>query len=359
MERRILFADVPSFYAAVERAQDPSLAGRPVLVGGDPRKRGRVQSATRDALAQGVEIDMPMLEALKRCPQARALRTDMARYREVSRRLLATYRDVVPRLEPFGLAAMYGELSGTDASDSDAALGEALRDAVRRELGLPVRVGIASGKFVARLAAEELEDEGFVRLRPEEEADFLAPLPVTRLDGVGRKTAASLAEFGAATIGDVRALGRDRLQEAFGVHGLRIYANAAGDGGEPIRATAHPQSISREATVRDESLDVGVLGDQLGGLAHQLEVELARQKLVAGKLTLKLRFADEGTTTTRTQTLASPVSGAAGLLRVAETLLARTPAGIRPIRSIGLQLAALAPDSERDRQLSLFTPSED
>jgi DNA polymerase-4 len=359
MERRILFAEVPSFYAAVERAQDPALGERPVLVGGDPRKRGRVQSATRDALALGVEIDMPMLEALKRCPQARALRTDMTRYREVSRRLLAAFRETVPRLEPFGLAGMYGELRGTDDADEDAQLADALREAVRRELGLPVRVGIASGKFVARLAAEEIEEEGTVRLRPEDERGFLAPLPVTRLDGVGRKTAATLAELGAATIGDVRALGRDRLQEAFGVHGLRIYANATGGGAEPIRATPHPQSISREATVRGESLDVAVLTEQLGGLAHQLEVELGRQKLVTSKITLKLRFADQGTTTTRTQTLATPAAAAPGLLQVAETLLARTPAGIRPVRGVGLQLAALAPDSERDRQLSLFTASED
>jgi nucleotidyltransferase/DNA polymerase involved in DNA repair len=359
MERRILFAEAPSFYASVERAQDPALVDRPVLVGGDPRKRGRVQSATRDALALGVEIEMPMLEALKCCPQARVLRTDMTRYRDVSRRLFSAFRALVPRLEPFGLAGMYGELPGSSSADDDEQLATALREAVRRELGLPVRVGIASGKFVARLATEEIEEEGFVRLRPEEESDFLAPLPVTRLDGVGRKTAATLAELGAATIGEVRALGRDRLQEAFGVHGLRIYANATGAGGEPIRATSHPQSISREATVRGESLDVAVLAEQLGGLAHQLALELARQQLVASKITLKLRFADGGTTTTRTQTLATPAASAQVLLQVAEALLTRTPAGIRPVRGIGLQLSALAPVSERDRQLSLFSPSED
>ena len=111
--------------------------------------------------------------------------------------------------------------------------------------------------------------------------------------------------------------------------------------------------------MRGESLDVGVLVEQLGGLAHQLEVELGRQQLVASKVTLKLRFADQGTLTTRTQTLATPAAGAADLLPVAEALLARTPAGIRPVRGLGLQLSALAPDSERDRQLSLFASADD
>ena len=275
---------------------------------------------------QGVEIDMPMLEALKRCPQARALRTDMPRYREVSRRLLATYRDVVPRLEPFGLAAMYGELPGPRDAESGRALGDGAArggaSGARAARPRGHRVGEVRG---ARRRRGTRRTRGWCSCVPTTSRTSWRRSPVTRLDGVGRKTAATLAELGAETIGDVRALGRDRLQEAFGVHGLRIFANAAGDGGEPIRATAHPQSISREATVRDESLDVAVLGEQLAGLAHQLEVELARQKLVAGKLTLKLRFADEGTSTTRTQTLGSPVSAPAALMRVAEALLARTP----------------------------------
>ena len=103
MARTVLFAEVPGFYAAVERAEDPSLAARPVIVGGDPRKRGQVQAATSDALEAGVRVDMPMLEALQRCPQARAVRTNMRHYRETSRRLLITLRGVHAQLEPFGL----------------------------------------------------------------------------------------------------------------------------------------------------------------------------------------------------------------------------------------------------------------
>ena len=351
MARHILFAEVPSFYAAVERAEDPALDERPVIVGGDPRKGGRVQSATRDALDAGVTLEMSMLEALRHCPQARPVRTNMSHYREISRRLIALLRGVSPRLEPFGLGGAFFELRREDA-DSDA-FAQALRGAVREGLHLPTRVGVASAKFLARLAAEEVAEDGIHRVAPGDENDFLAPLPVARLDGVGRKTAATLAELGAETIGDLRALGRDRLQDVFGTHGLRIFAYATASDDEPVRAARHPQSVSRESTVRGEALDVGMLVEQLTGLTQDLERELARQGLAAGRVTLKLRFTDQGTTT-RTSTVRDPISAAPRLLGLAQDLLDRTQAGARPVRGIGLQLSALIPAAESDRQLRLF-----
>ena len=116
MSRRVLFAEVPCFYASIEIAQDPALAGRPVIVGGDPRKRGLVQAASPEALAAGVEPEMPVIEALRLCPTARTLRTDIRLYRETSRRLVASLRREVDRLEPFGLGAAFVELApGADA----------------------------------------------------------------------------------------------------------------------------------------------------------------------------------------------------------------------------------------------------
>jgi len=180
MGREILFAEVPGFYAAVERADDPRLAGRPVVVGGDPRKRGRVQAATSDALAAGVYLDMPILEALQRCPGARAVPTDMQRYREVDRRFLATLRRIVARIESFGLGAGFADLAGVSARGEEIA--EAMRSAVRETLSLPLRVGLASGKFLARLAAQEIAEEGVRRIAAGDENRFLAPLRETCKD---------------------------------------------------------------------------------------------------------------------------------------------------------------------------------
>lgn len=351
MARTVLFAEVPGFYAAVERAEDPSLAARPVIVGGDPRKRGQVQAATSDALEAGVRVDMPMLEALQRCPQARAVRTNMRHYRETSRRLLITLRGVHAQLEPFGLGGAYAEFSR--AASAVEVVAAAMHAAVRAELGLPLRVGLGSGKFLARLAAEAVAEEGVQRIPHGEEQRFLAPLDVMRLDGVGRKTAATLAALGARCIGDVAALGRARLEELFGAHGVRIHGYATGRDDEPVRTAPHPQSISRESTVRSEPLDLVVLLEQLGGLAQQLEGELQRQSLEAGKVTLKLRYADQGTAT-RSRKLTSTLARSGELLNVAEQLLRRTQAGARPVRGLGLQLSALVPAGEGDRQLDLF-----
>lgn len=353
MTRTILFAEVPAFYATVEIAQDPSLAGRPVIVGGDPRKRGLVQAASPEALATGVEPEMPMLEALRLCPQARALRTDMGLYRDVSRRLQACLRRGFPRLETFGLGGAFFDL--TRSGEEPEAVAVRLRDGVREELGLPLQTGIAPGKFLARLAAEEGGREGLRRVAQGEEAAFLAPLPVARLEGVGRKTAAALAELGAVCIGDVVALGPGRLEEALGTHGLRIHQLASAADDSPVRATRHPGSLSREVTVRGEALDRAVLEDHLLDLARHLELELGRQGLAAGRVTLKVRYAGAGAHS-RSQVLAAPVAAAAEVHAAALLLLDRTQVGSRAVRGLGIQLGKLAPAGEVERQLDLFPP---
>jgi DNA polymerase-4 len=354
MARTVLFAEVPGFYAAIERVEDPALTSRPVIVGGDPRKRGRVQAATLDAIEAGVRVEMPMLEALQRCPGARAIRTNMRHYREVGRELIATLRGVYPHLEKFGLGGAYADLSGVKPLPDEVAA--SMREAVSATLGLPLRVGLASGKFLARLAAEETGEAGVYRIPEAEESAFLAALEVGRLDGVGEKTAAKLAELGAHCIGDVVGLGRDRLQEVFGPHGLRIYGLANGEDAEPVRAARHSQSVSREATLRDTPSDVSVLSEQLATLAQQLEEELSRQHLAAGRVALKVRYADQGTVT-RSETLGAPTAEAARLHAAALRLIARTQAEARPVRGVGLQLTSLSPSSEGDRQLDLFRTS--
>ncbi len=357
MTRTVLFAEVAEFYAAIERSEGPGGDPRPVIVGGHPRHRGLVQAATPDALAAGVRVGMPVLEALRLCPRARAVRTDLSRYREVSRRLFACLRRGFERLEPFGLGAAYFDV--TRAPDALEAIAARLAAAVREDLGLSLRIGIASGKFLARLAAEEGESEpggGSVhRVAAGHEADFLHPLPASQLEGVGRKTAATLAELGATTIGEVVALGRERLEQAFGTHGLRIFACASGADDVPVRAVRHPQSLSREATVRAEPLDVAALGERLFDLARHLEAELELQELSAGKVSLKVRYADRAAIT-RSRTLSSPVSRAGEIRDVAAELLTRTQAGSRPVRGLGIQLARLVPAGETGRQLDLFNP---
>jgi DNA polymerase-4 len=293
---------------------------------------------------------MPVMEALRLCPTARTLRTNVRLYREASRRLLTCMRLEAGRLEPFGLGAAFIEAG---AAVDPVELAARLRARVSAELGLSLRVGIATGKFLARLAAEDSGDTGVRQVPAGSEESYLTPLPLARLEGVGRKTAATLSELGARTIGDVAALGRERLEEVFGTHGLRIHALAAARDDAPVRAARHPQSLSREVTVRGEARDRGILLEHLTDLVRDLAEELRQQALTAGQVALKLRYADQ-VLSTRSVALGAPSAAASVLGAAAAHLFDRTQAGSRPVRTIGVQVSRLAPVGQADRQLDLF-----
>jgi nucleotidyltransferase/DNA polymerase involved in DNA repair len=348
----LLYATVPGFYAEVERVANPGLAGRPVIVGGDPRKRGLVQSATPDALRVGVVVGMPMREALERCPQGRALRTDMPRYRKVASRLRACFRRLTQRVEPAGLDAAFLEPRRPEESASE--LAERLQASIHEELSLPLRVGIAPAKFLAKIAAEEAGITGILRIGPGEVASFLAPLPVSRLPGVGAKTEARLAELSVHRVGEVAALDRGVLEEHLGNHGLAILGYAQGRDDARLRAAAHSRSLSQEATLDADELDLAVIQERVEELARHLEAGLLLEHLAAKRVILKLRYADQEQTT-RSRTLVRPVAAARDLAALAADLLARTQAGIRPVRLVGLGVAALIRWRRDDRQLDLFS----
>jgi nucleotidyltransferase/DNA polymerase involved in DNA repair len=241
----LIYATVPGFYAEVERSRDPSLRGRPVIVGGDPRKRGLVQSASEDATAAGVAVGMPVLEALALCPHARVRKTDMRCYREATAQLRSCFRLATEKVEPAGLDAAYLDVAGGD--DAPEAIASRLREAVAGELGLPLRLGIAPVRFLAKLAAEQSGDAGLLSVRPGEVRRFLDPLPVERLPGVGPRTRETLLALGAACVADLLKLGQGRLEEALGNHGRAIFALAPG------AASAHDQSREHAGDPRDRS----------------------------------------------------------------------------------------------------------
>jgi DNA polymerase-4 len=348
----LVYATVPGFYAEVERSRDPALRGRPVIVGGDPRKRGLVQSASEDALACGVEIGMPILEALARCPQARVRRTDMRLYREVSARLRSAFRLATERVEPAGLEAAYLDVAGRDEAPEAIALG--LRERVAHELGLPLRLGVAPVRFLAKLAAEQSGLAGVGCVRPGEVRRFLDPLPVERLPGVGPRTRETLLGLGAARVVDLLALGQGRLEEALGNHGRAVFALAQGSDESRVRPAPHPRTVSHESTLATPEVDRGALEARLAELAGNVETTLARERLAAKRLVLKVRYADHEETT-RSRTVTHPLDRARELLALASDLLTRTQAGTRPIRGLGLTASSLVRVRRDERQLDLFS----
>ncbi len=347
----LAYATVPGFYAEIERRADASLALRPVIVGGDPRKRGNVQSATADALAAGVEIGMPVVDALARCPRARALRTNMRAYREAAADLIALLRRETEKVESAGLGAAYLDLGGGD--ETPEAVAARLCARASTQLGLTLRVGLAPMKFLAKIAAERPENAGVLCVRGPQLRAFLGALPSHCLPGVGPNTAATLAELSLHRVADVVAAGREVLEARLGNHGLAILAYAQGRDPSAVRSAPMPRTLSQESTLSHPETDRAVLAARVAELAQRLEATLARERLAAKRVTLKLRYAD-GEPTTRSKTVNQAVFQAPELSRIGLELLDRTQAGTRPARGLGLAVAILVRARRDDRQLDLF-----
>lgn len=356
MSPLLLFAQVPYFYAEVERGRDPALVSRAIIVGGDPRKRGLVQSACATALAAGVAVGEPMWSAVERCPSARAIRTDMKFYRDVSGRLRRCLRAQVAAIEPLGLDSAFLDAgAGGSATTADVeSLAMRLQAGVRDETGLPLRVGIAAVKFLARLAAEDAGASGIRHVRRGEETAFLAPLSVNRLPGVGPRTVASLDALGARCVSDLLRIEPAALEDALGNHGLRILEFARGEDHSRVRGAQHPRSLSKEQTFRDAQLDLGALWEALQDLAQGVEAGLRREELVARRVGIRLGFSS-GEATTRSRTLVGSVAEAGDIYATALALLERTHAGARPVRRLGITVSELSSAHSSDRQLDLFS----
>ncbi|MEE2672394.1 MAG: DNA polymerase IV [Myxococcota bacterium] len=347
----ILFAEVPNFYAEIECLRDPLLQGFPVVVGGDPRKRGLVQSASRDACATGVEPGMTMQEALVRCPEARTVKTDIKHYREVSGKLRGCLRAAAEAVEPISLEAAFVDAAPTQEAPESVA--ERLIARVQDSLDLALRVGIASTRFLARLAAEEAAPGRSFRIEAGHEAEFLAPLPLGRLPGVGPRTLETMRALGALSIGDLLRVDPSLLERELGNHGLRILELASGRGDSTVRGHRHPQSVSREQTFGNPELDQSEMENCLQHLCGLLGESLHEQGLAGRRVTLKVRF-DDQQTTTRSRTLPTPVATSADIYPVTVMLLARTQAGARGVRLLGVSVAGLGSRPD-DRQLGLFS----
>lgn len=362
---RVGYAVIPGFYAAVERLEDPRLRARPVIVGGDPAKRGKVQSVSPEARASGVCIGMAMRDAERLCGDAVLVRTNMKRYREVSNLVQGALREGAQGLEPEGLSGGYFELEGPRQTDRAAvqALGEALIAKVHEATGLGLRVGVAPVKFLARLASDPeivaQEDDALVVptvvcVAADEVEGFLAPVSVERLPGVGHKSLRALRDLKIECVRDLRTSDPRRVERALGRHAGRILAYARGEDPSPIRPARHPKSVNLDYTFDRPAGDRTSVESQLATLCQDAESRLRHQQLQASRLMLKLRYADADKARTWSRKLVRPVFAAQELFAAGQNLLDRTEVGLRPVQLLGVSAAGLTPRVEEDRQLDLF-----
>ena len=354
--RRILHVDLDCFFVSVERLLDPSLVGKPVLVGGDPQARGVVASASYEARAFGVRSAMPMAQALRLCPEAVVIRWRHTLYRQYSRRVMALLREITPRLEPISIDEAYLDVTAMGQEWSAAV--EIAREAQRRirdELGLPSSWGVATNKLVAKIASNQGKPEGLVVVPPGSERDFLAPLPVEALWGVGPVTAARLRQMGASTIGELARIPPGVLQQAFGVRGLELAQRARGIDHRPVVTRRRRKSVSQENTFPVDVSDREVLIEEIRHQSQEVARSLQKHGQRARTITLKLRWPDFSTIT-RSRTLPAATDAADLIASVATELFDATWQRGKRVRLVGVRASNLL-DSEVV-QLDLFDDTQ-
>jgi len=349
----ILHIDMDAFYASVEVLADPSLAGRPVLVGGQGG-RGVVASASYEARAMGVGSSMPMARALRLCPDAVVVSPDFGRYQQVSAQLNEIFLSVTPLVEPLSLDEAFLDVGGSvRLFGSPAALGAALRRRIADELGLPASVGVAPNKFLAKLCSTKAKPDGLLHLPAADVADFLRPLGVRDLWGVGEQTAARLERFGVRTVGEVADLPPATLARLVGqVSAKQLGHLARGADDRPVVPLEAAKGMSAEETFDRDVDDPAVLRRELLRLAEKVARRLRRGQVAARTITLKLRYANF-VTITRSKTLAVPTDQATELHHEVSAMLDALRLQRVRVRLVGLGTANLVPQSA-SRQLGLL-----
>ncbi len=359
---RIVFhVDMDAFYAAVEIREQPELGGRPVIVGLDPRDghtRGVVLTASYEARRYGAHSAMSCVEALRLCPAAVFVPPHFDLYGKVSREIMVTLRSFADRLEPSGIEEAYLDVTARcDGSFLRAReLARDLKGAVRRDHRLTCSIGVAATKAVAKIASDFQKPDALTVVPPEHVVEFLAPISVRKILGVGPKTAERLKEMGLETISDLQAFPRQDLVETLGAFGEYLHDVAFGRGSEEVvEPTGPPESISTESTFEKDVAAYEDLWPEVEGLARALHAELLEEQLTYRTVTVKVRYSNFETHT-RSRSLKVHSSDLDPILILSQMLLKDFVASGRKIRLIGVRLSNLKDRREPQVTLARWVP---
>jgi len=335
----IAHVDCDAFYATIEKRDDPTLADKPVIVGG--RQRGVVLTCCYVARTYGVRSAMPIFEARRLCPDAAYVRPDMEKYGRVGREVRALMYDLTPLVEPVSIDEAFVDLSGTERLHgvAPAKTLAAFAQRVERDIGITVSIGLSCNKFLAKIASDLDKPRGFAVLSGEEATAFLAPRPVTQIFGIGKAAERRFRKDGIATVGDLQRLGERELTRRYGDEGLRLFRLAHGLDQRRVHPDREAKSISAETTFDIDIADFRGLELRLWRLSDRVSVRLKDKELAGATITLKLKTADFRIRT-RASTLERPTQLAARIFAAGRELLAREIDGTK-FRLLGIGVSSL------------------
>jgi DNA polymerase-4 len=339
---KIIHLDMDAFYAAVEQRDFPEYRGQPVIVGGDPDRRGVVATCSYEARRFGVRSAISAARARQFCPQAIFVRPRFAVYRQISQTLHTIFRRYTPQVEPVALDEAYLDVTGVAAFQGSATrLAQDIKRAIQEETQLTASAGVSYNKFLAKLASDLNKPDGLYLITPDAGPAFVEQLPIDRFHGVGPATAARMKALGIHTGQDLKSWSEARLRQVFGKLGRHYYLLARGR-----------HSLGAETTFPQDLNDLTAMQLHLLDLAGEVAATLAEHQRVGYTLTVKVKYANFEQVTRR-QTVAYPLQTVADLQPLLPVLLARTDAGRRPVRLLGvivsnLEEATAAPQGKLD-----------
>ena len=342
-----------AFFASVEQRDDPSLRGKPVIVGG-PSQRGVVAAASYEIRKFGVRSAMSMAEALRRCPEAIVVAADHDRYAEVSRQVFAIFHRFTPLVEGLSLDEAFLDVTASRTLYGDGeTIARRIKEAIHSELDLTASAGVAPSKFVAKIASDLRKPDGLVVVRPEEVRALLDPLPVERMWGLGEKSAKLARSYGWTTFRDLARAKTSELVAVFGQHGAAMGALARGEDDREVVPDREAKSIGAEETF-ERDLVPKELPERLLSQSMRVAERLHDDGLAGTTVTVKVKLADF-TLRTRSMQPPEPVSDTDAIYGTAKQLLARFDLAGQRVRLTGVQVSGLVP---RESTRTLFPDEE-
>ena len=343
--------DLDSFFVSVEIINNPALKGKPVLVGG--YERGVVAACSYEARKYGIHSAMPMKKAMQLCPQAIITSSSRGEYSKYSRWVTDIISSKVPLFEKASIDEFYCDMTGMDKFFGVSKYTKELRELIKKETGLPISCGLSSAKFISKMATNEAKPNGFLEIPHGKEKEFLWPLGIEKINGVGKQTEIQLRNSGINTIEDIAKLSLETMEEKFGKWGESLWNKSQGIGSAVVETDWEQKSMSHENTFEEDKTDVNFMHSEIVRLTEKTAYSLREDEKLTGCVTVKIRYSDFETLS-RQETI-DYTSLDDQLIAKAKDIFNKAYEKKRPVRLLGVRFSQLIPFT---MQMNLFNNSE-
>lgn len=352
-DRHIAHFDLDAFFVSVEELRNPKLKGKPLLVGGGS-DRGVVAACSYEARKYGVHSAMPMRVARRLCPDAIIIKSDFESYSKYSRLVTDVIRDTVPLFEKASIDEFYIDLTGMDKFFGCLQFTDQLKKKINKESGLPISWGLASNKLVSKVATNEVKPNGQLEIPFGNEKNFLAPLSIVKIPGVGKETGYKLLKMGVETVKVLSEIPIEMMENLMGKSGIDLWRKANGIDETPVVPYHEQKSISTETTFQSDTIDTGFLHSQLVRMTEEIAFQLRQQNKLTGCITVKIRYSNFETFTKQ---ITIPYTNADHvILKTAKELFNKLYERRLLVRLLGIRFTHLIPGNY---QISLFDDTQE